>query len=128
MVPRLPVDDLRRSVQFYVRHLGFRACAPSADDPDLLVLERDGVELQLERSEGRPGQRTTLSFEVDDAGELHRRLDGRVAVEWGPEVYGYGRRELAIRDPDGHLLILSEPTDEPPTCGGRERDGEPHGG
>ncbi len=137
VVPRLPVADLGRSRGFYVEHLGFRACEPEpGGDPDFLVLVRDGVELQLERDEARSGPGggdeppvpgSTLSFEVDDAGALHRRFAGRVAVEWGPEVYGYGRRELAIRDPDGHLLILSEPTDESPTCGGREGAEEPDG-
>ena len=36
--------------------------------------------------------------------------------EWGPEVYFYHRREFAFRDPDGHWVILSEVTDDPPTC------------
>jgi hypothetical protein len=39
----------------------------------------------------------------------------RVAIEWGPEVYDYGRREFALRDPDGYLVIFSEETDDPPT-------------
>jgi len=30
-------------------------------------------------------------------------------------VYAYGRREFAIRDPDGNLVILSEATDDPVT-------------
>jgi hypothetical protein len=37
-------------------------------------------------------------------------------VEWGPEVYRYARRELAVRDPNGYLVILSEETSDPPTC------------
>jgi hypothetical protein len=37
-------------------------------------------------------------------------------VEWGPEVYSYGRRELGFRDPDGSWVILSEVTSDPPTC------------
>jgi hypothetical protein len=38
-----------------------------------------------------------------------------VPIEWGPEVYSYGRREFAVRDPDGYLVIFTEPTDEAPT-------------
>jgi hypothetical protein len=34
----------------------------------------------------------------------------------GAEVYSYGRREFAIRAPDGYLLIFSEETTDPPTC------------
>jgi len=43
-------------------------------------------------------------------------LKGRVTVEWGPEVYFYQRREFAFRDPDGHLIIISEETDDPVTA------------
>ena len=39
-------------------------------------------------------------------------------VEWGPEVYAYGRREFAVRDPTGAMLIFSEETDDPATCEG----------
>ena len=38
-----------------------------------------------------------------------------IAVEWGPEVYGYGRREFAIKDCNGYLLTFSAPTSDPPT-------------
>jgi len=41
---------------------------------------------------------------------------GRVTIEWGPEVYFYQRREFAFRDPDGHLIIISEETDDPVTA------------
>jgi hypothetical protein len=43
---------------------------------------------------------------------MHADLAGVVPIEWGPEVYFYGRREFAVRDPDGYLLIFTEPTDE----------------
>lgn len=42
-----------------------------------------------------------------------RPTPGLVTVEWGPEVYADGRREFAIRDPDGKLVILSGETDDP---------------
>jgi hypothetical protein len=31
-------------------------------------------------------------------------------------VYQYGRREFAIRDPNGYMIIFTEQTDDPPTC------------
>ena len=39
-----------------------------------------------------------------------------MTIEWGPEVYAYHRREFAFRDPDGHLVIVSEETDDPVTA------------
>ena len=57
----------------------------------------------------------TFYFEVDDAHAMHAELKDRVAFEWGPEVFFYQRREFAFRDPDRHLIIISEETDDPPT-------------
>jgi hypothetical protein len=39
-----------------------------------------------------------------------------VTIEWGPEVYFYHRREFAFHDPDGHLIVISEETDDPVTA------------
>jgi hypothetical protein len=36
-------------------------------------------------------------------------------IEWDPEVYSYRRREFAVRDPNGYLLIFTETTNDPPT-------------
>jgi hypothetical protein len=58
----------------------------------------------------------TLSFDVNDARAIHATLQGRMTVEWGPEVYWYGRREFAVSDPSGYLIIFSEQTEDPPTC------------
>jgi uncharacterized glyoxalase superfamily protein PhnB len=73
--------------------------------------------LHVEDLQRAAGDRSTctLWIETDDARALHEGLAGRVTVEWGPEVYAYGRREFAIRDPDGSLVILSEATDDPVT-------------
>ena len=36
-------------------------------------------------------------------------------MEWGPEVYSYGCREFAVRDPEGHTVIFTEATADEPT-------------
>ena len=57
-----------------------------------------------------------LWIDVAEIGELNSTIKEKVSVEWGPEVFFYGRREFAFKDPDGHLVTLSEVTDDPPTC------------
>lgn len=47
---------------------------------------------------------------------LYATIAGNVAIEWGPEAYSYGRREFAIKDPNGYLLVFSERTKDPPDC------------
>ena len=58
----------------------------------------------------------TLYVDVTGALLLHEGLKKKVTIEWGPEVYAYQRREFAFRDPDGHLIIISEETDDPVTA------------
>ena len=119
VTPRLPVADLVRTLGFYRDLLGFEVVVSwPGDAPTFLILERDAVRLGFFDDEGGsavPGRAPELYLRVTDARALHGRLDGRVEIEWGPEVYAYGRREFAVRDPDGYLVIFTEPTDDPPT-------------
>jgi catechol 2,3-dioxygenase-like lactoylglutathione lyase family enzyme len=120
VMPRLPVADLRKAVEFYTQTLGFDCGLwPDDDAPTLAVLARDGVNVQFYLPEPRgsePVGHGTLSFEVSDVRALHKRLSASLPVEWGPEVYHYRRREFAVRDPSGYLAIFTEETDDPPTC------------
>lgn len=119
--PRLHVQDLALSVAFYRDVLGFRVTTQFPDAaPVFAMLQRERVHLQLGGPGGRrtAGQASTctLWFDVDDATALHRDIAAQAPIEWGPEVYFYGRREFAVRDPDGNLLVFSSVTDDPPTC------------
>src|SRR5262249_15571888 len=111
VAPRLPVGDLPRAVEFYTATLGFapRLMWPE-EAPTFAMLERDDVSVQLHAAEGFDGEcagNVMLSFDVSDVPALHAKLKERMAVEWGPEVYWYGRREFAIRDPNGYVIIFS---------------------
>ena len=119
--PRLHVHDFGRALAFYRDVLGFDVTTLFPPQrPTFAMLRRDRACLQLggiggDRVQDSP---STCSLWIDsaDVRGLLARLQGRVAVEWGPEVYFYGRREFGIRDPDGNLLVFSEATSDPPTC------------
>jgi catechol 2,3-dioxygenase-like lactoylglutathione lyase family enzyme len=118
---RLDVADVARSARFYVAVLGFEVGTLWPEEsPQFAILGRDGVRLQLGRSEGAstPGRpsTSTLWLDVEGVEEWHSRISRDVSVEWGPEVYWYGRREFAFRDPDRHLIVISEVTGDPPAC------------
>lgn len=115
--PRLHIADFARSVAFYRDVLGFTVTGLFPEDaPRFALLENGEVGLQIGGidADRLPDQRSTCSlyFDVDDVRAIHAALAGKVAIEWGPQEFDYGRRELALRDPDGNLLILSEATDE----------------
>ena len=88
------------------------------DAPWFATLERDGAGVGLfVPSAEHPVSAgyAELYIDVTDARLMHAQVKDRVAIEWGPEVYSYGRREFALRDPDGYLVIFSEETTDPPT-------------
>ncbi len=118
--PRLPVSEIARTIGFYVEVLGFEAAEPwPAEAPTFVLMERDAVVLQFYTPPAdapEPCGHGTISIDVEDALAMFERVRDRVTIEWGPEVYFYGRREFSFRDPDGYALILSEETDDPPTC------------
>lgn len=121
VIPRLPVGDLDTTLAFYTSLLGFRVGVLWPDEaPTFCILDRDDVSLGFFTPDTHRGSviigSVDLYLAVDDVRALHDKLRDHVTIEWGPEVYFYGRREFAIRDPDGYLLIFTEPTDDPPTC------------
>jgi catechol 2,3-dioxygenase-like lactoylglutathione lyase family enzyme len=121
VTPRLPVADLARTVGFYTRLLGFQISALWPEDrPTFAMLDRDAVSLGFFAPDAQRGTVTIgtadLYIATEDVQAMHASLKDIVPIEWGPEVYFYGRREFAVRDPDGYLLIFTEPTDDPPTC------------
>lgn len=118
---RLDIANVTRSADFYADMLGFEVGTLWPDDsPQFAILTRDGLRLQLGRREdiSIPASHPACTHWLDVAGigDLHSTIKEKVNIEWGPEVYFYHRREFAFRDPDGHLVILSEVTDDPPTC------------
>jgi catechol 2,3-dioxygenase-like lactoylglutathione lyase family enzyme len=119
VTPRLPVSDLSRTIAFYRDHFGFEVNVIwPRQIPTFAILRRDGVGLSffesIDHQTGVIGY-AELYIEVIDAQTLHDSLKTRLPIEWGPEVYSYGRREFAMRDPDGYLIIFTEPTNDPPT-------------
>ena len=120
IAPRLPVTDLATSVAFYnnVLHFAVGLSWPG-EKPYFAILERDHVQVQLIKADaattGAAGS-ATISIDVNRNRRCPSELKEQTAIEWGPEVYWYGRREFAVRDKSGNLLIFSEPTDDPPTC------------
>jgi len=121
VTPRLPVADLRRTVAFYTSVLDFQLSVLWPEDhPTFVILDRDSVSLGFFTPDAHRGEITIgtadLYLATEEVRGLHAQLRDTVPIEWGPEVYFYGRREFAVRDPDGYLLIFTEPTDDPPTC------------
>lgn len=118
--PRLPIRSLEGTLRFYEDILGFEAGDPwPEDDPTFVVMSRDDVTLQFALAQdGESVGQVTIAINVDDARAVHSAVKDKVTVDWGPEVYWYGRREFSFKDPDGYPIIISEVTGDPVECEG----------
>ncbi len=122
LVPRFAVTDLSRSLDFYRQVLGLEIdFAWPAEAPTFALLKKGALEIGLFVADSqRPGAKVgtlELVLECEDVASVANDLIAQgLRPDWGPEVYSYGRRECAFADPDGHLIIFTEETGDPPTC------------
>jgi predicted enzyme related to lactoylglutathione lyase len=110
--PVLAVDDVGAAMSFYGALLGLRA-EPFPSDPPYVfcILASESVELMLQKTNGhaRESGRWHVYLRVEGVRELARR-----AAELGIEIVEplgkreYGDTEIAIRDPNGYVIVLSE--------------------
>ena len=109
VVPRVPVTNLEQVTAFYRDTLGFSIENTFPEQqPTFAMMRRDDAQLQFYRTTNAAHcGGVMLNIEVTDAEAMHASLRDRVHIEWGPEVYWYGRREFAVRDPEGNLVIVT---------------------
>lgn len=107
ITPILRVDDLRRSLEFYTRKLGF---ALDWDLGDYAGISRDFRGIMLcEGGQGNPG--TWVWIGVEDVQALHAEFATRgVEFVHGPRNYSWAM-EMKVRDPDGHMLRFGSESD-----------------
>src|SRR5262249_18825391 len=103
VIPRLPVRNLRRTVNFDTGLLGFaQDVVWPEDNPRFAILRRDSTSLGFfEPSEHQHGLigYAEQYLKVTDSLAIHESIKAKTPIEWGPEIYSYGRREFAFRDP-----------------------------
>ena len=117
--PRLCVPELTATVKYYLDVFGFMDWSGWPEDaPTFAIVSRDGATIQFQQVDSYlPVSETTmLHVTVADTDAVLAQIAGRTKIEWGPENYGYGRREFAVRDCNGVMVIFSEETSEAPTC------------
>ncbi len=122
--PLLQVFDMPRSLAFYRDVLGFTVAASNepGDNPDWVLLRRDGIELMLntmyerdDRPSAPPPHRATAHRDTGlyfgcrdlDAACAHLRACGVDATT--PATAPYGMRQVWASDPDGYAICLQWP-------------------
>ena len=121
LTPNLLVDDVERSLRFYVDVLGFARGMTVPEAPpfafgsvvsgsvEIFFNERDTATKEYPAFAGKPiGATGTMFIEMEDVGSLHERLEGRLTIVMPLVTQWYGLKEFAIADPDGYLITFAE--------------------
>lgn len=105
--PILRVEDMQRSLHFYVGQLGFKNAPWGGDDFTSVNRDRAGIYL-CRGDQGRGGAWVWIG--VEDARMLHDELKARGVVIRAPLANHSWALEFQVEDPDGNVLRFgSEP-------------------
>jgi len=111
LIPMLETPDLRRTIDFYTRVLGFelQATWPAAGDPTWCrLVSGQAVLMFMTREEELPPAAPAITGQLylypPDVDGLWRELSGRVEVVSPLLNWDHGVREFQIRDCNGYVL------------------------
>jgi catechol 2,3-dioxygenase-like lactoylglutathione lyase family enzyme len=130
-VPFFGIEDMERSLRFYVEGLGFAVRNSWSPEGKLrwCWLTLDGVSLMLQeylpgrRPDGTLGLGLSICVMCDDAVAYYRELRAKGIDACEPFV-GNGLWVTSVRDPDGYKLEFESPADLPEETKLSELEGE----
>ena len=117
--PYLRVSNFMDSLNFYVDVLGFDRPPLWGDPPSFAMPSKDGFVIMLSYEEGKPPTPNGPMKEWDayfwceglDEYYLHLKEQGATFIHEIETRPLYGMRELAVADPDGHMIVFAEDVD-----------------
>ena len=118
-IPVISTDDVRATMDYYGRVLGFTEHFVFGDPPVYAGIERDGVLLYIARdlTMAAAMKRSNLHPEiflwvqgVDDVFQEHKRRGATFIEDISDRPWD--ARQYVIEDPNGYRLKIAQPTDE----------------
>src|SRR6185295_10040943 len=116
--PVFSVSDISATIRWYEEQLGFIGDPFPPSEPYVFaILRRDDVEIMLQRLEGyekpdlynsRPGGVWDAYIRVEGVQDLFQSVKDEMIVK-PLRRQPYGNWEFEVRDPNGYLLVFSEP-------------------
>lgn len=118
LTPVLVVDEIEKCLPFWVERMGFAKTVevPEGGRLGFVILVNERAELMLQTRESvrkdaphmlPPAESvTSLFIEVEDFGDVLRRLEGYpIALE--ERVTFYKMREIGVREPAGNTVVFA---------------------
>jgi len=114
------VSDISATIRWYEEQLGFTGDPFPFSEPYVFaILRRDDVEIMLQRIvrfekpnlyDKRSGGVWDAYFRVEGVKELYESVKDKTTVVQPLRQQPYGNWEFEVRDPNGYLLVFSEPS------------------
>jgi predicted enzyme related to lactoylglutathione lyase len=115
-----PVADISSTITWYEDRLGFTGDPfPDREPYVFAILRRDDIEIFLQRVEGyqkpdlysiRPGGVWVAYLRVEGVKDLYEEVREGVTIVQPLRRQPYGNWEFEMKDPNGYILVFSEPS------------------
>jgi predicted enzyme related to lactoylglutathione lyase len=115
-----PVADISSTIKWYEDQLGFTGDPfPDREPYVFAILRRDDIEIFLQRVEGyqkpdlystRPGGVWDAYLRVEGVRDLYEEVRENLAIVQPLRRQPYGNWEFEVKDPNGYILVFSEPS------------------
>ena len=120
VTPVFPVSDISATIRWYEDQLGFIGDPfPDSEPYVFAILRRDDVAIMLQRIEGyekpdlynsRSGGVWDAYIRVEGVQDLFESVKDEATIVQPLRRQPYGNWEFEVRDPNGYLLVFSEPS------------------
>ena len=120
VTPVFAVSDISATIRWYEEQLGFIGDPFPENEPYVFaILRRDDVEIMLQRIAGfekqdlynlRPGGVWDAYFRIEGVQDLFESVKDEATIVKPLRRQPYGNWEFEVRDPNGYVLVFSEPS------------------
>ena len=115
-----PVAEISSTIKWYEGQLGFTGDPfPDREPYVFAILRRDDIEIFLQRVAGyqkpdlystRPGGVLDAYLRVEGVRDLYEEVREGVTIVQPLRRQPYGNWEFEVKDPNGYILVFSEPS------------------